>query len=104
MSLKKRYETISVRENIKLRRDLDEQEARILGQIQDAIGGSGGELSKTLAYNMDGKLETITTAEGTKTFIYNLSGKLEQIIGTGIYPTKTLSYDINGKLESITIS
>ena len=92
MGLNKRYNTISVQENIKLRRDLDDQEARLIGQIQDAISGAVvPDADKTLTYNMDGTLNVITDANGTKTMVYT-SGKLTSIIGTGAYPSKTFTY------------
>ena len=52
----------------------------------DALG------TAVYTYDVDGRLETITTYRGTKTFTYDVDGKLTAIAGTGAYRSKTFTY------------
>jgi YD repeat-containing protein len=61
-------------------------------------------VSAALDYDVQGRLETITTGHGTKTFAYDVQGRLESIAGTGIYADKTFSYDVNGALDAVTVA
>lgn len=55
-------------------------------------GPSGADdLDKTLAYNLDGTLHSITSANGTKTFGYT-AGRLTSVDGTGTYKSKLFTY------------
>jgi hypothetical protein len=47
---------------------------------------------KTLSYDIDDRLETLSDANGTKTFSYDIDGKLTSIVGTGIYVSKNFIY------------
>ncbi len=61
-------------------------------------------VSSTLAYNPNGTLNTVTTADGTKTMAYNPNGSLASITGTGAYGSKTFTYDGGGALTGVTVS
>lgn len=61
-----------------------------------------GGVSKTLTYNGDGTLNTVTDSSGTKTMGYT-SGTLTSVTGTGAYRNKSLHYT-GGILDVITVS
>lgn len=48
-------------------------------------------LSRTLTYNADGTLNTMTDPNGTKTMVYT-AGMLTLMTGTGNYRSKTFTY------------
>lgn len=77
------------------------------GQVLKAGPVWGNDLAqpvdKTLAYNLNGTLQSITTPLGVMTFSYNPDGTLAQIVGTGEYKTKTFTYS-GGKLVQITVN
>ena len=60
-------------------------------------------LTTGLTYDGQGRVSTVTTAQGTKTFTYT-GNQLTYIAGTGDYKNKTLAYDGSGKLLSVTVS
>ena len=60
-------------------------------------------LSSALAYDVDGRLDTVTTAAGSKTMSYNPDGTLASITGTGIYVSKTFAYE-DGALTGVAVS
>lgn len=67
-----------------------ENHCHIRKQILDI--DSSADLSKSLDYNLDGTLHSVTDAQGSKTMSYS-AGKLVGITGTGVYPSKTFTYD-----------
>jgi YD repeat-containing protein len=60
-------------------------------------------VSATLTYDGNGRLSTMTTSIGTKTMGYNPDGTLASITGTGNYRSKSFTYS-GGKLAGVTIS
>ena len=60
-------------------------------------------LTTGITYDTQGRVSTVTTAQGTKTFTYT-GNQLTYIAGTGDYKNKTLAYDGSGKLLSVTVS
>ena len=59
-------------------------------------------VSKTLTYNSDGTVASMTDLNGSKTFNYT-NGVLTSITGTGNYRSKALAYS-TGQLTTVTIS
>jgi hypothetical protein len=70
--------------------------------LQPQIINISGAFDKTLTYDINNNLSSITTIKGTKTFNYDGSGNLISISGTGIYPTKSFIYT-DGQLTQILI-
>jgi YD repeat-containing protein len=58
--------------------------------------------SVTLAYDVDGKLITLTRVSGVTTLAYDVDDLLTTV--TEPDQTKTLSYDVDDRLISVTIS
>ena len=71
--------------------------------ISSAVANEILGKSKTLAYNLDGTLNVVTTVDGTKTMGYNLDGTLASVTGTGIYPNKAFGFT-GGQLTDIVVS
>lgn len=72
------------------------------GRWQNAQPVGPVPLSKTLTYNLDGTLNTISDSAGTKTMVYT-DGKLTGIVGTGAYPDKTFTYS-GDALVAVTVT
>ena len=60
-------------------------------------------VSSSITYDGQGRVSVITTAFGTKTLAYNGDGTLASITGTGNYHNKAFSY-AGGILRSVTVS
>jgi len=60
-------------------------------------------LSTTVTYDGSNRVSTITTSLGTKTMTYNGDGTLASITGSGNYHNKSFTYS-GGILQSITVS
>lgn len=58
--------------------------------------------SKTLTYNADGTLATMSDENGRKTFTYT-SGLVSSMAGTRSYTNKTFTYS-SGQLTSVTVA
>jgi hypothetical protein len=66
------------------------------------ISSTGSQISKTITYNPDGTVNTVSDSLGTKTMVWS-SGSLVGIIGTGSYKNKTFTYS-SGQLTNVTVS
>jgi len=60
-------------------------------------------VNSSITYNLDGTVNVITKPNGTKTMGYNPDGTLATITGTGIYKNKTFTYS-SGVLQSVVVS
>jgi YD repeat-containing protein len=60
-------------------------------------------LSTSIVYDGNGRVLTVTTSSGTKTMSYNPDGTLATITGTGSYRNKSFTYS-GGILTGITVS
>jgi hypothetical protein len=61
-------------------------------------------VSKTIAYDINGRASVVTTALGTQTITRDANGKPTGVVGTGQYRNKTITYDDAGRPAGVTVS
>jgi YD repeat-containing protein len=73
------------------------------GTVSDGFVKTVRGVNATMAYDINGRLTGMSSALGTKTMAYNPDGTLASVTGTGSYKTKTFTYT-DGKLTGVVVS